>query len=67
MVGLAWRVEHPLYAFLHNRVSQRLLNVVQDFIFSCNEVGAILRPNNAWDFTMGYKSLNFHDANTGVL
>ena len=58
-------VKPPLHAFLHKRVSRCLLvavqNVVWEFLFISNEVGAIVRPINARDATLGYKNLNSHE------
>ena len=55
-VRFTWRVKLPFYVFLHRQVSQCLLvqfqNAVWEFLFSCNEVGAIFRPNNASDATI---------------
>ena len=55
-MGYAWRVKLPPYAFLHEGVSQGLLvpirKVVQDFLFSCNEVGTIVRQDDARDLML---------------
>ena len=43
-----------------------VVNVVQEFFLSCNEIGTIVRPHNARSAMTGYKSLDSLDATTGV-
>ena len=70
MVWRTGRVKLPLDTFLNKRVSEYLLipvvDVVEEFLFSSDEVCSVVGPDDGWDAAPGDKPFDSHHTATGV-